>query len=143
MDFSLFDEASRDHDAEAAERRTALVRIAVQHGAMPFLALASDEAEYGHRKALMAERLSTIAAQCEASVAEVEDTADRMYRLVLATRQRGAEGLLRTAAMQCAACQHGSVDHSEGLQCPQCGCANFTPQAKTAAREGEGGGPFS
>lgn len=141
MDFSLFDEASRDHDAEAADRRTALVRIAVQHEAMPFLALASSDAEYGHRKALMSDRLSTIAARCEASVEEVEGAADRMYHLIRTTRQGSAEGLSRTAAMHCGNCDHGSVDHSEGLQCPRCGCNNFTPKSKTAAREG--GGPFS
>lgn len=150
MDFSLFDEAARDYDAEAAERRTALVRTAVQQEAMPFLAMAQSDQEYIHRKALMADRLYAIASRYETGVSAVEAAADRMYRLLVQSRQRPAEGRSHTATMQCANCNHGSVDHSEGLRCAACGCNNFTPQAKTAAKEarqvtaeGEGSGPFS
>lgn len=152
MDFSLFDEASRDHDAEMAERRTALVRTAVQQEVFPFLALAQTPAEYAHRKALTAQSLTAIAQRCEASVGDAEAACDRMYDLLTQTRLRAAESRLSTqAAMSCANCNHRSVDHTEGLQCSACGCANFTPQSRTAStgKEGrrvtadEGDGPFS
>ena len=149
MDFSLFDEAARDYDAEAAERRTALVRTAVQEEIFPFLAMASSPEEYGHRKALAYERLTTIAARCNAPLADVEGAADRMYALLLEGRQRTAQLQQRTAAAACANCGHKGTDHTEGLRC-QCGCTDYTPKTedggtkqarKTAAEEGSG--PFS
>lgn len=147
MDFSLFTEASRDHDAEAEQRREALVRVAVQTEVMPWLALAESDGEYIHRKALIADRLYEIANRHETGISTVERTADRMFRMLDDNRRASLE---KAAAMQCANCSHGSVDHSEGLQCGTCGCNNFTPRSKTAAKEarqvtaeGEGGGPFS
>lgn len=150
MEFSLFSEAARDYEAEAAERRTALVRTAVKEEIFPFLAMAASDAEYGHRKALAADRLRTIARQCEASVQEVEGAADRMYRLLAQARRnevREARLEQRTAAMSCKNCDHASVDHSEGLQCASCGCTNFTPKAtgkegRRVTAENEEG-PFS
>ncbi|HWB34414.1 MAG TPA: hypothetical protein VHA75_00165 [Rugosimonospora sp.] len=155
MDFSLFDEAARDYDAEAAERRTAMVRVAVKEDIFPFLAMASTDAEYRHRKALAAERLHTIARRCEASLADVEETADRMYRTLLSARQKlaGARAqaptaMRTTSVMGCKNCDHASVDHSEGLACGACGCTNFTPkssgkEARRVTAEGEESGPFS
>lgn len=148
MDFSLFDEAARDFTAEAAERRTALVRIAVKEEIFPFLAQAASPSEYAHRKALASERLGAIARRCEASLEDVEGCADRMYGLLVQSRQQSAQARLqRSAVMGCKNCDHASVDHSEGLQCHACGCTNFTP--KSSGREArrvtaeEGGGPFS
>lgn len=132
MEYSLFSEAARDYEAEAAERRTALVRATVKEEIFPFLAMAASDAEYGHRKALAADRLHAIARRCETSVKDVESAADRMYRLLAQARRnqmREARLEQRTAAMQCGNCGHGSVDHSEGLQCHSCGCTNFTPQS--------------
>lgn len=134
MDFSLFTEAARDHDAEASQRRTALVRTAVQQEVMPFLALAASDGEYAHRKALIYQRLAAIANRCEASLDETEDVADRMYGLLVQGRQRAAQAAVtHTAAMACSNCNHQSVDHSEGLQCAACGCNNFTPTSRTAS----------
>lgn len=146
--FSLFEEAARDYEAEAAERRAALVRAAVKEEVFPFLAMAASEVEYGHRRALAAESLERIAVRCGASVAEVGDVADRMYRLLAQARQGQPQVRLeRTAAMVCGNCDHASVDHSEGLSCNTCGCANFTPKSdgKEARRvTAEGGeGPFT
>jgi len=146
--FSLFEEAARDYEAEAAERRAALVRAAVKEEVFPFLAMAASEVEYGHRRALAAESLERIAVRCGASVAEVGDVADRMYRLLAQARQGQPQARLeRTAAMVCGNCDHASVDHSEGLSCNTCGCANFTPKSdgKEARRvTAEGGeGPFT
>lgn len=153
--FSLFEEAARDYEAEAAERRAALVRAAVKEEVFPFLAMAASEVEYGHRRALAAESLKRIAVRGGASVAEVGDVADRMYRLLAQARQgqpQARQGqpqarLERTAAMVCGNCDHASVDHSEGLSCNTCGCANFTPKSdgKEARRvTAEGGeGPFT
>lgn len=148
--FSLFDEAARDWDAEAAARRTALVRVAVQEEIFPFLAQAASDAEYGHRKALASDRLHAIALRCEASVADVESTADRMYRILAQARRnqvREARLEQRTAAMACKNCDHSSVDHSEGLQCSSCGCTDFAPKAtgkegRRVTAENEEG-PFS
>ncbi len=144
MDFSLFDEASRDYDREALERRTALVRTAVTQDVMPFLALASTPEEYRHRKALAAQSIEMIATRCEASAQEVVTMADRMFAMVHAARRD--EGLVHVAkAMECANCDHRSTDHTEGLKC-SCGCSNFTPSTSRHGmrREaGEGSGPFS
>lgn len=146
MDYGLFDEASRDLTAEALVRRTAMVRHTVGEEAMPFLALASSEVEYIHRKALMADRLSDIALRTEASLSEVEATADRMYALLSEAKTKVIAG---AGAMSCANCQHRSVDHTEGLAC-QCGCNDFSPQttaskkeARQVTAEAEGSGPFS
>ena len=143
MDFSLFDEAARDYDAEAATRRTALVRTAVVGEIFPFLADAESPTEYRHRKALASERLMSIAERHDASPAEVEDIADRMFARLLESRQAAAK-------TRCGACGHVGKDHAEGLKCPKCGCTNYTPQttsARTEARqvtaESEGEGPFS
>lgn len=141
MNFSLFDEASRDFDAEAAQRRTAMVRVAVQKEIFPFLAMASTSGEYDHRKALAYERLSAIASRCEASLQETEAVADRMYAAL-------QEGRKLAAGMKCANCGHSNSPHAQGDSCSSCGCHNFTPQT-TAAKEGrrvtaeEGEGPFS
>jgi hypothetical protein len=148
MDFSLFDEASRDYDREALERRTALVRTAVTQDVMPFLAMAATTEEYMHRRALAAESLQHIAAQHGASVSEVEVIADRMYGMVHAARRAKDDGLVYTAtAQKCGNCKHQSTDHTEGLRC-SCGCADFVAagdvQTTGMRREaGEGSGPFS
>lgn len=150
MDFSLFDEASRDYDAEAAERRTAEVRVAVQEEVLPFLALARTQSEYTHRKALVQERLTSIARRSQASVEETGAMADRLFAMIAKTRQGPTEASMRaTATMKCSNCGHGSVDHSEGLRCGSCGCNDFTPASRTAGKEArrvtaeEGQGPFS
>lgn len=149
MDFSLFDEASRDYDREALERRTAMVRTAVTQGLMPFLAMATTTEEYRHRKALAAENIQAVAVQHGASVEEVETIVDRMYAMVHASRQVAEDDGLRytASAMECSNCGHRSTDHSEGLRCG-CGCTSFTPATggqTTAVRHeaGEGSGPFS
>lgn len=146
MDFSLFSEASRDHEAEALERRTALVRMAVADELLPFLALASSAGEYMDRKALVADRMRAIAGQCGAQPHEVEAMADRLYTLLT---QRQATRHLGQAA-PCGNCNHTSVDHTEGLRC-QCGCADYQPVSApvTARKEArqvtaeDGSGPFS
>lgn len=152
MDFSLFDEAARDYDAEAAERRTAMVRSAVTQEIFPFLAVAGSAGEYAHRKALAAERLSSIATRCEASYDETEAVADRMFARLLESRQRAAQGSLGAEAKSrsCANCTHASPGHSEGGNCPSCGCTSFRAESKTAGKEarlvtaeGQGEGPFS
>lgn len=146
MDYGLFDEASRDLTAEATVRRIAMVRSTVGEEAMPFLALASSEVEYIHRKALMVDRLSDIALRTGASLSEVEATADRMYTLLTEANAKVAAG---ASAVACGNCQHRSVDHTEGMAC-QCGCNDFSPQttaskkeARQVTAEGEGSGPFS
>lgn len=150
MDFSLFDEASRDHDAEAAARRTALVRVAVQKELMPWLARAQSDGEYTHRKAMIAERIYSIANRNQTGISTVEAMADRMYQGLVNARRKAAEASLETtAAMKCSNCGHGTVDHSEGLQCPSCGCNSFSPQttavkeARQVTADQEGSGPFS
>lgn len=151
MDYSLFDEASRDHDAETAAHRTAMVRVAVKEEIFPFLALATSEVEYGHRKALAYERLAAIAERNGVSLTEVEKTADRMYEYLHPTAAKAEPEMVLTAAMKCANCNHRSTDHTEGLQCGACGCSNFSPLSTQASKGEEGrrttaekeAGPFS
>lgn len=141
MEYSLWEEATRDITAEASVRREAMVRSALTEQAMPFLALASTKIEYIHRKALMADRLSTIAMASGASLKDVEAMADRMWLLM-------TEATTKTATtMECGNCGHKSTDHSEGLRC-SCGCTDFSPtssakEARLVTAEGEGSGPFS
>lgn len=146
MEYSLFDEASRDHDEEARDRRVALVRTAVTQEIFSFLALADSPGDYANRKALVNDRISAIALRYGSSLEETEGVADRMYQHLAQARQ--ASKLTYTAgAMKCSACEHTSTDHSEGLRC-QCGCTNFTPETKSekearrVTAEGEEG-PFS
>lgn len=146
MEYSLFDEASRDYDEEARDHRVAFVRTALVQEIFPFLALAQTPEDYANRKALALDRLSAIASRYDSSLAETEEVADRMYRHLVTARQ--ASKLTYTAsAMQCGECKHTSTDHSEGLPC-HCGCSNFTPETKSEkeARRvtaDEGDGPFS
>lgn len=146
MDFSLFDEASRDHDREALERRTALVRTAVTQEVMPFLAMAASTEEYVDRRELAHNSLMSIATRHGASLAETVAVADRMYGLLSEARRTPDDGLTFVAnAMACGNCGHQSTDHTEGLRC-QCGCTDFSPEtSKQAMRReaGEGSGPFS
>jgi hypothetical protein len=96
---------------------------------MPFLALATDQAEYGHRLALASEGIGRIAARCQASPQEVTDCADRLFGTFLETRTAATS---RTAqATPCSNCEHASVDHSEGLRC-SCGCTNFVAGSNTS-----------
>jgi hypothetical protein len=147
MDFSLFDEASRDYDREHLERRTALVRTAVTQEVMPFLAMATSTEEYVDRRELAHNSLMSIATRHGASLAETSAVADRLYGLLSEARRRSDDdGLVYTAnAMACGNCGHQSTDHTEGLRC-QCGCTDFSPEtSKQAMRReaGEGSGPFS
>jgi hypothetical protein len=129
MDYSLFDEAGRDYDAEAGQRRAALVRTAVSQDLMPFLALAADQVEYGHRRALASEGIGRIAARCQATPQEVADCADRMFKTFLDTRTASTPHL--SVSAPCSNCRHASVDHSEGLRC-SCGCTNFVAGSNTS-----------
>lgn len=148
MDFSLFDEASRDYEQEARERRTAMVRTAVVQEVMPFVGLATSTEEYVHRKALAAQTIQSISMRYGSSWDEVAGVADRLYGLMTEARRQPDDGLTFVAnAMACGNCGHQSTDHTEGLRC-SCGCTDFTPdttETKQAMRReaGEGSGPFS
>lgn len=150
MDFSLFDEASRDYDREHLERRTAMVRAALAEEVMPFLAMATSEEEYAHRKALAHNALMSVATRHGASLGETTAVADRLFGLLVTARRSSSreDGLVYTAnAQPCANCDHASTDHTEGLRC-HCGCTNFVPDTSTQAtamrrQAGEGSGPFS
>jgi hypothetical protein len=126
MDYGVFDEASRDHEAEAAMRRHAMVRTAVAEEVMPFLALAGSEREYEHRKALAEDHLQRIADKYDVPLADVTALADRVFNLMYRSR---TAGLQRTSSTTCAACGHRNTDHSEGLRCP-CGCTSFQPETQ-------------
>jgi hypothetical protein len=144
MDYGVFDEASRDHDAEVAQRRQAMVRIAVSEEVMPFLALATSDGEYAHRRALAEEHLARIAEQHGAPLSEVTGMADRLFKLFY---QASRGSVSKHASTMCEACGHKNTDHSEGLRCP-CGCTSFQPESSDTAKEGrrvtaeEGDGPF-
>lgn len=140
MDYGVIHEASYDQEAEETMRREALLRVAVVEQIMPFLALASTQEEYGHRKALAWDALAGIANQHEASYDQVEQVADRMYGLIVQSRLKNV-----IAVAPCANCGDASVDHSEGLKCT-CGCTDYAPasdskEARRVTAEG-GEGPF-
>jgi hypothetical protein len=141
VDFSLFDEASRDYDAEMADRRTAMVRTAVQQEIFPWLAMARSPQEYEHRRALADGSLQRIADAHDAPLSEVTAMADRLFTLFYQAKT--------AAGMKCGNCGHASKPHTDGDACASCGCNNFTPQttaakeARQVTAEGEGAGPFS
>jgi len=141
MEYSLFTEASIDHEAEARQHRTAVLRQAIAEDVFPFLALAGTEEEYRHRKALAWEAMAALAVRHDASFDETEEVADRMYGLL-----REARGLTTKTAGKppCANCDHSNTDHTQGLTC-SCGCNSYEPSTKEArlvTAEGEGEGPF-
>lgn len=152
MDHSLFDEAARDYESEAAERRTALVRTAVSREILPFLSMAASPAEYEHRRALAADTLYRIAENCDAPLSDVVAMADRLFTLFYQRKanletQRKVALEAQAAGMKCTNCDHVNPPHQQGGMCSACDCTNYTP--KTAAKEGrrvtaeEGSGPFS
>lgn len=148
MDYGVFEEASHDYEREIFERRREAAKVAVQEEIFPFLALAANKGEYQTRKALAAERISSIASRAGLPEVEVEKVADAMFGYVDQARTASVPKtatVRKSAVMACANCDHTSVDHSEGLTCSACGCSNFTPQTREASRRataGEGG-PFS
>lgn len=141
MSYGVFDEASRDYEAELLASRRELARVAIKENIFPFLALASTDQEYADRKALAGDSIHRIAVQAELPPSEVERLTDSMFDRI---KEGRTVAMTRTAAMACANCGHTSVDHSEALTCPTCGCNDFTPMSKNARRAtaGEGGGPF-
>jgi len=144
MDYGVFDEAARDYDAEATQRREGMVRIAVAEQVLPFLAMAASPQEYEHRRALAEDHLQRIAEACEAPLSEVTAMADRLFKLFYQAKTAKAA---KTASVMCEACGHQNTDHSEGLRCP-CGCTSFQPETSDTAKEArrvtaeEGDGPF-
>lgn len=72
MTYSLWDEASRDIDAEASLRTQASAQVAARE-LMPFVALALTEAELEHRLALAEDSIATTAAAAGVSPADVEE----------------------------------------------------------------------
>lgn len=144
MDYGVIDEASHDHEAEAAMRRQALVRHAVSEQALPFLALATSPREYEHRKALAEGHLQRIADSCGVPLEEVTAMADRLFSLFYKAK---TGSVTKISSATCANCGDTNTDHSEGLRCP-CGCTSFEPQSSDTAKEGrrvtaeEGDSPF-
>lgn len=90
---SVWTEAGRD--AEAEQRSAALdhARAAVAE-IWPFIAQARSTAEYGHRKALVAERITSIAAKTGTTVDDVSGILDRFYAMLKQAEQQPEEGEL-------------------------------------------------
>lgn len=59
--FSLWDDASRDAEAEDKIRRTAMAESELDRGVFSFVALSKTSSEYEHRKALVEERIHQVA----------------------------------------------------------------------------------
>lgn len=140
MDYGVFEEASRDYEAEILASRRDLARVAIKEDIFPFLVLATSDQEYADRKALASDSLQRVAAKAELPVSEVERISDAMFGHV---QQARTAAWTKEAAMACSNCGHTSVDHSEALTCPTCGCNDFTPTTKAASKKTAGeGGPF-
>lgn len=145
MEYSLFTEALIDHEAAATQMRTAVLRQAIAEEVFPFLALAANDEDYRHRKALAWEVMGAVAVRHDASFDETEAVADRMYALW--QEAKTAQAVKTAAKAPCANCDHSNTDHTEGLTC-SCGCSNYQPttagekEARLVTAEGEGEGPF-
>lgn len=90
---SVWTEAGRDAEAEARARSLDQARAAVGE-IWPFIALARSQAEYGHRKALVAERITTIASKTGTTVDDVSGILDRFYATLKQAEKEPEEGEL-------------------------------------------------
>jgi hypothetical protein len=137
MEFiSVFDEASRDHEAEDLAAREAAARVDAQE-VWPFLALASSPEEFGHRLALAEGRLSGIASRHGLTYEDVTAPLREGFA-VLHPRQAGGES--------CRNCGHANPPHRKGGLCSVCGCESFQPGthgSRQAARDEDEGTRFS
>lgn len=129
MEFiSVFDEASRDHEAEDLATREAAARVDAQE-VWPFLALAASAEEFGHRLALAEERLSAIASRHGLTYEDVTAPLREGFA-VLHPKEAGGES--------CRNCGHANPPHRKGGLCSVCGCESFQPGthgSRQAARE--------
>lgn len=90
---SVWTEAGRDVEAEQRARALDHARAAVAE-IWPFVAQAKSRAEYGHRKALVEERLSAIAAKTQTTVDDVSGILDRFYATLKRAEHEPEEGEL-------------------------------------------------
>lgn len=135
MEFtSLFDEASRDLEAEGRERIVTAASQAATSSCWPFLALAKSESEFGHRLALIEDRLHTIASEHGVSYEEVTGPLHKGFAALMAAREASLDPK-DAAGPKCANCGHSNVEHAQGATCA-CGCDSFEP--RTAAKHAAG-----
>lgn len=138
MEFvSVFDEASRDVEAEeVSRRRTAATQQAASH-CWPFLSLAQSEAEFGHRLALVEDRLNAIASRHEVRIDEVVEPLRNGFLAVLESRKEAGLAPKAAAGMACANCGHSSPGHEVGEAC-ECGCVEYQPSTRVVTAERTG-----
>lgn len=93
MDFiSVFDEASRDIEAEAVERRHTAALQDATAATWQFLALAKSEPEFGHRLALVEDRLEALASQHGVSYEEITAPLRQGFQALLESREAAGRG---------------------------------------------------
>lgn len=123
MEFvSVFDEASRDLEAEGHERAHTAAAQEASEATWPFLRLASSKAEFSHRLALVEDRLSAIAAHHGVDLAEVVSPLEKGFEATLTAKQAASGSSYEEQGL------HGVVgvpDRNEDgspmrFQCPGC-----------------------
>lgn len=136
---SLFDEASRDIEAEGRDRIVTSATQAATSQCWGFLSLAQSENEFGHRLALVEDRLTAIASEHGLSYEEVAAPLRNGFEAVLAAKEAGADpkapdlaSEAAAAGARCANCGHMNPTHRKGGLC-ECGCDSYQPDSRTAA----------
>jgi hypothetical protein len=136
MEFiSVFDEASRDHEAEASLRSLTAAQVEAQ-ALWPFLALARSEEEFGHRLALVNDRLEAISDRHGVSMDDLTEQYRTAFKeAVLAPKAADLEA--EAAGVRCRNCGHSNPPHKQGGECSQCGCESYAPrvQQRAAAKD--------
>lgn len=93
--FSLWDDASRDAEAENNIRRTAMAESELDRGVFSFVALSKTASEYEHRKALVAERLHQVAELTDNTYEDVVRILDgKMAYILEASRLADNKGFI-------------------------------------------------
>lgn len=123
---TLWDDAGASAETQAAEQALETAKVATA-GLWPFLALATDEVEFGQRLDLASDRITAAASRAGANPTDLVAAYTRQFNLLAEARQV-------TAASTCAHCGHASTRHSDGAQC-HCGCSTFIAGQKTSAIE--------
>ena len=122
--YSVWDEASRDYDAERALQIQATLRVAANDLTV-FVAQSQSATEFGHRFALAAETVSRIAAENGVTESEVANHVYAQWKLLTAAEEDSDDSGPDTYCKNCGK-SFNFNGQSENGHCPLCGSSNLS-----------------
>lgn len=122
--YSVWDEASRDYDAERALQTQATLRVAANDLTV-FVAQSQSAAEFGHRFALAAETVSRIAAENGVTESEVANHVYAQWKLLTAAEEDSDDSGPDTYCKNCGKSFNFNGQSQDG-HCPLCGSSNLS-----------------